>query len=161
MCYRGIPVVDHVSYTATCGQIRFHGPDLYPRFGGREYLHWVGCLRSMPRCLLEPKMDELQHLVGLCEDRPFSRLDVNATLVLRSLLNSLAGRSKMILFSSHVLEVVEKVCHRVLVLRQGQVVAHDSVARLRERMPEASLEGLFAQLTRSCVFRGMPITIPG
>jgi ABC-2 type transport system ATP-binding protein len=82
-------------------------------------------------------------------DEPFSGLDVNATLTLRSVLTSLAGRHKMILFSSHVLEVVEKVCHRVLILRQGQVVAHDSVARLRERMPQASLEGLFAQLTRS------------
>ena len=82
-------------------------------------------------------------------DEPFSGLDVNATLVLRSLLESLAGRQKMILYSSHVLEVVEKVCHTVLILRQGQVVAHDSVARLRELASEASLEGVFAQLTQT------------
>ena len=82
-------------------------------------------------------------------DEPFSGLDVNATLVLRSLLESLAGRQKMILYSSHVLEVVEKVCHTVLILRQGQVVAHDSVARLSELASEASLEGVFAQLTQT------------
>ena len=55
----------------------------------------------------------------------------------------------MILYSSHVLEVVEKVCHAVLILRKGQVVAHDSVARLRELMSKSSLEGVFAQLTQT------------
>ena len=81
-------------------------------------------------------------------DEPFSGLDVNTALVLRSLLHALAGRRKMVLYSSHVLEVVEKVCDRVLILRKGQVVAHDSVARLRELMSESSLEGVFAQLTQ-------------
>jgi ABC-2 type transport system ATP-binding protein len=81
-------------------------------------------------------------------DEPFSGLDVNAAMMLRSLLHSLAGRNRMILYSSHVLEVVEKVCHTVLILRKGQVVAHDSVARLRELMSESSLEGVFAQLTQ-------------
>lgn len=82
-------------------------------------------------------------------DEPFSGLDVNTALVLRSLLKSLAGRNKMLLYSSHVLEVVEKVCDTALILRKGQVVAHDSVARLRERMSESSLEGVFAQLTQT------------
>ena len=82
-------------------------------------------------------------------DEPFSGLDVNAAMMLRSLLRSLAERRKMILYSSHVLEVVEKVCHAVLILRKGQVVAHDSVARLRELMSKSSLEGVFAQLTQT------------
>jgi len=81
-------------------------------------------------------------------DEPFSGLDVNAAMILRSLLKALAGRQKMVLYSSHVLEVVEKVCNRVLILRKGQVVAHDSVARLREMMSESSLEGIFSQLTQ-------------
>ena len=80
-------------------------------------------------------------------DEPFSGLDVNAAMILRSLLHSLAARQKMILYSSHVLEVVEKVAHTVLILRKGRVVAHDSVARLREVMSESSLEGVFTQLT--------------
>jgi ABC-2 type transport system ATP-binding protein len=82
-------------------------------------------------------------------DEPFSGLDVNAAMILRSLLGAFAGRGKMVLYSSHVLEVVEKVCDRVLILRKGQVVAHDSVARLREMLSESSLEGIFAQLTHS------------
>jgi ABC-2 type transport system ATP-binding protein len=82
-------------------------------------------------------------------DEPFSGLDVNAAMILRSLLHSLAARRKIILYSSHVLEVVEKVAYNVLILRKGRVVAHDSVARLREVMSESSLEGVFAQLTNS------------
>ena len=81
-------------------------------------------------------------------DEPFSGLDVNTALVLRSLLERLAARKKMVLYSSHVLEVVEKVCDRVLILHRGEVAAHDSVARLRERLAEPSLEGIFAQLTQ-------------
>jgi ABC-2 type transport system ATP-binding protein len=81
-------------------------------------------------------------------DEPFSGLDVSAAKVLRSLLRALAQRGKMALYSSHVLEVVEKVATAVLILRRGQVVAHDSVTRLRELMSESSLEGVFAQLTQ-------------
>jgi ABC-2 type transport system ATP-binding protein len=81
-------------------------------------------------------------------DEPFSGLDVNAAMVLRSLLQTMAERGKMVLYSSHVLEVVEKVCHTVLILRKGQVVAYDSVHRLREMMSQSSLEGVFAQLTQ-------------
>jgi len=81
-------------------------------------------------------------------DEPFSGLDVNASMILRGLLDSLAGRGKMVLYSSHVLEVVEKVCNRVLILRKGQVVAHDSVAHLRQLLEKSSLEGVFAELTQ-------------
>jgi ABC-2 type transport system ATP-binding protein len=80
-------------------------------------------------------------------DEPFSGLDVTSALVLRSLLRGLAEQGKMILYSSHVLEVVEKVCSKVLILRKGEVVAYDSVDRLRELMSQPSLEGVFAQLT--------------
>jgi ABC-2 type transport system ATP-binding protein len=81
-------------------------------------------------------------------DEPFSGLDTTTALVLRSLLRRLASRGKMILYSSHVLETVEKVCDTVLILRKGQVVAHDSVQRLREMMAEPSLEGVFTQLAQ-------------
>ena len=80
-------------------------------------------------------------------DEPFSGLDVTTALMLRSLLRGLAARGKMILYSSHVLEVVEKVCSDVLILRKGEVVAYDSIDRLRELMSQPSLEGVFAQLT--------------
>jgi ABC-2 type transport system ATP-binding protein len=80
-------------------------------------------------------------------DEPFSGLDANSAMVLRGMLTKLAGRGKAILYSSHVLEVVEKVCHDVLILRGGRVVAHDSVANLRALMRHSSLEGVFSELT--------------
>ena len=80
-------------------------------------------------------------------DEPFSGLDVNTAIVLRALVQALAAEGKMILYSSHVLEVVEKVCSRVMILRKGKVVAHDAVEHLRDLMHQPSLEGVFAQLT--------------
>ncbi|MGD0212331.1 MAG: ABC transporter ATP-binding protein [Terriglobales bacterium] len=79
-------------------------------------------------------------------DEPFSGLDVGAALVLRNLLKALAREGKIILYSSHVLEVVEKVCSEVVILYKGKVVAYDTVERLRELQASTSLESVFAQL---------------
>ncbi|HKR30866.1 MAG TPA: ABC transporter ATP-binding protein [Terriglobales bacterium] len=79
-------------------------------------------------------------------DEPFSGLDVTAALVFRSLLQALANEGKMILYSSHVLEVVEKVCSEVVILHRGRVLAYDSVARLRDLRASTSLEDVFSQL---------------
>jgi ABC-2 type transport system ATP-binding protein len=79
-------------------------------------------------------------------DEPLSGLDVASALVFKNLVKSLAREGKMILYSSHVLEVVEKVCSHVVILRKGCMVANDSVERLRELMELPSLEDIFAQL---------------
>ena len=81
-------------------------------------------------------------------DEPLSGLDVTTALVLRELMQELAARGRMIFYSSHVLEVVEKVCARVLILNKGRVAAHDSIDHLRETMHQGSLEGVFAELAR-------------
>ena len=52
----------------------------------------------------------------------------------------------MVLFSSHVLEVVEQVCTRVVILKDGQMVGHDSVANLRATLQLPSLDAVFASL---------------
>jgi ABC-2 type transport system ATP-binding protein len=79
-------------------------------------------------------------------DEPESGLDVTTTLVLRHLVRTLAHRGKTILYSSHLLEIVERVCSRVIVIHQGTVVADDSVDRLRILMSRSSLEAIFSQL---------------
>lgn len=81
-------------------------------------------------------------------DEPESGLDVTTSLVLRHLVKALARRGKAILYSSHVLEVVERVCDRVIVLHKGRIVADDSVAQLRTLMAQSSLEGVFAELVK-------------
>ena len=79
-------------------------------------------------------------------DEPLSGLDLTAALVFRHLVKELGCRGKTILYSSHVLEVVEKLCSRVVVLHGGRVIAHDSVQHLRERLSRDSLEDVFTDL---------------
>jgi ABC-2 type transport system ATP-binding protein len=79
-------------------------------------------------------------------DEPNSGLDVASTLILRTIVTSLASRGRVILYSSHILDMVEKVCEEVLILHHGHIVAHDSVARLREVASATSLEEVFAQV---------------
>jgi ABC-2 type transport system ATP-binding protein len=79
-------------------------------------------------------------------DEPDSGLDVSAALVMRHLVAALAARGKAILYTSHILDVVERLCTRVIVLHDGHVVADASVAELRTHLSGGSLEQVFAQL---------------
>lgn len=79
-------------------------------------------------------------------DEPFSGLDVGSALVLRSLIQELARRGKVVLFSSHELDTVERICSRVVILHHGKVVADDTIERLRSLMELSTLEGIFSQL---------------
>jgi len=79
-------------------------------------------------------------------DEPFSGLDVGSALVLRSLIQELAARGKVVLFSSHELDTVERVSSRVVILHKGKIVADDSIERLRSLMDLPSLEAIFSQL---------------
>jgi len=79
-------------------------------------------------------------------DEPVSGLDVSTALVMRSVVRSLAADGRIIFYSSHELETIEKISTRVIILRSGEVVADDSAARLRELMHAPSLEDVFAQL---------------
>jgi ABC-2 type transport system ATP-binding protein len=79
-------------------------------------------------------------------DEPFSRLDVTAARVLKAFVRAAAASGKMVVFSSHVLEVVEQVCSRVVILKDGRVVGHDDVAKLRETLRLPSLDAVFAAL---------------
>ncbi len=82
-------------------------------------------------------------------DEPFSGLDVSTAQIFKNLLRALAADNKVIFYSSHVLEVVEKVCDAVVILRKGAVVAYDSVTNLRNLMASPSLEDVFSQLALS------------
>lgn len=79
-------------------------------------------------------------------DEPVSGLDVSTALVLRGIVRALAADGRIVFYSSHELDTVEKISTRVIILRAGRVVADDSAARLRELMRAPSLEDVFAQL---------------
>ena len=79
-------------------------------------------------------------------DEPCSGLDVGATLVIRSLIQRLARSGRIVIYSSHELEMVERVCAEVLILREGRVAAHAPTARIREQVKSGSLEDAFRAL---------------
>lgn len=79
-------------------------------------------------------------------DEPLSGLDVTSVLVFRDVVKSLAAEGKIILYTSHILEVIEKVCTTVMILHRGRVVANDRVEHLRDLMKLPSLEQIFREL---------------
>ena len=78
-------------------------------------------------------------------DEPLSGLDVTSALIFKNLVQELGRQGKLVFYCSHVLEVVEKVCTDVLILRKGTVIAQDSVANIRKILGE-SLESTFLHL---------------
>jgi ABC-2 type transport system ATP-binding protein len=153
-------------------------PDLYTHLTAAEYLRLVGRLRGLPRLeqrilsllglfslidsqygamstfskgmrqrvLLAAALMHNPDLLVL--DEPFSGLDVKGALLFRTLLQAFARDGKMVLFSSHRFDVVEKVCSRVVILHDGKVVAENTIAALRESGAAASLEDIFAEVTK-------------
>lgn len=79
-------------------------------------------------------------------DEPVSGLDVSTALVMRTVVRSLAADDRIIFYSSHELDTIEKISTRVMILHEGVVVADDSAARLRELANLSSLEDVFAKL---------------
>jgi ABC-2 type transport system ATP-binding protein len=79
-------------------------------------------------------------------DEPLSGLDVTSTLIIKNLIQALSARGKSVFYCSHILEVVEKVCSHLIVLRKGQVIAHGATSEVRESIGKSSLEGVFLHL---------------
>ena len=80
-------------------------------------------------------------------DEPCSGLDVSTTMALREMIQRLSAMGKIVVYSSHVMDMVEKVSTRVLIVHRGRVVADNSVSALRDLLSLPSLEAVFAELT--------------
>jgi ABC-2 type transport system ATP-binding protein len=81
-------------------------------------------------------------------DEPLSGLDVVSARLFKDLLQQLAAQGKAILYISHVLEVVELVCHRVIVIAKGKILADAPPSELKTSLSLANLESVFAQLVQ-------------
>jgi len=79
-------------------------------------------------------------------DEPLSGLDVTTAMVIRDLVKRLAAEKKLLIYSSHVLEVTEKICSNIIIIHKGNIVANDSVENLRNLMQLPSLVDIFNQL---------------
>jgi len=81
-------------------------------------------------------------------DEPLSGLDVVSARLFKDLLQQLAAQGKAILYISHVLEVVELICNRVIVIAKGRILADAPPSELRSSLQLANLESVFAQLVQ-------------
>jgi ABC-2 type transport system ATP-binding protein len=82
-------------------------------------------------------------------DEPLSGLDVNAAIMIKDLIAALAAGGRTILYSSHVLDVVEKVCDRVLIIHEGRLIADSTPAELKSSTGQSTLEDVFRRLTNA------------
>jgi ABC-2 type transport system ATP-binding protein len=144
-----------LEYLVMVAQLRgFDSATISSRIHGLLHLFGLHADRDVPmssyskgmrqKILLSAALMHNPELILL--DEPFSGLDVGSSLVLRSLIEELARRGKVVLFSSHELETVERICSHIVILHRGRVVADDSIEHLRRLMEQPTLEGIFSQL---------------
>jgi ABC-2 type transport system ATP-binding protein len=80
-------------------------------------------------------------------DEPLNGLDANAALLFKTLVQSLARDGKTVVWCSHILDVVERICERVVIIHEGRILEDGSVGEILERSRASSLEQAFNQLT--------------
>ncbi|MFD2526437.1 ABC transporter ATP-binding protein [Flavihumibacter stibioxidans] len=80
-------------------------------------------------------------------DEPLSGLDANSVIIVKELISQLAAQGKTIFYCSHMMDVVEKVSDRIVLINDGRILADGSFEELQESMGKSSLENIFAQLT--------------
>ena len=80
-------------------------------------------------------------------DEPLNGLDVNAALIVKDLVRKLAAQGKTVFFCSHILEVVERICTRIVIINQGRQVIDGTASAICGTTGAASLEEAFGRLT--------------
>ena len=82
-------------------------------------------------------------------DEPFTNLDVTTVAFLKSLLQRLAKLGKTILYCTHILEVAETLCPRIMIINEGKLIANAPVEELRQQTNQDALNEIFVQLTET------------
>lgn len=80
-------------------------------------------------------------------DEPLSGMDANSVMVFKEVLAELVSQGKTIFYSSHIMEIVEKISDRIILINDGRIVADGSFKELKGKSMEGSLEGIFNELT--------------
>ena len=82
-------------------------------------------------------------------DEPFTNLDVTTVTLMKTVLQRLAELGKTILYCTHILEVAETLCPRIMIINAGKLVADAPVEELREQTNQTALNEIFAELTET------------
>lgn len=82
-------------------------------------------------------------------DEPMTGLDPQSSYALKQIMIDYAKQGKVVFFSSHILEVVEKICSRIIIIDKGKIVAEVSIDELKEKRSDLSLEDFFLNITKN------------
>ncbi|MBZ5496897.1 MAG: ABC transporter ATP-binding protein [Acidobacteriia bacterium] len=82
-------------------------------------------------------------------DEPLNGLDANAAMIFKELLKKMAAQGKTILFCSHILEVVERICSRILIINEGKRIIEGTAQEICSSTGSETLEQAFGHLTGS------------
>ncbi len=80
-------------------------------------------------------------------DEPLSGLDANAVILVKEILLQLKRSGKTIFYSSHIMDVVEKISDRIIIINAGSIVADGTIEELKIKAQRGSLENIFTSLT--------------
>jgi ABC-2 type transport system ATP-binding protein len=80
-------------------------------------------------------------------DEPLSGLDANTVILVKEILAQLKQAGKTIFYSSHIMDVVEKISDRIVLINQGAIIANGTFEELKSQRESGSLEQIFNQLT--------------
>ncbi|MFY7909096.1 MAG: ABC transporter ATP-binding protein [Emticicia sp.] len=80
-------------------------------------------------------------------DEPLSGLDANAVILVKEILSQLKHAGKTIFYSSHIMDVVEKISDRIVLINKGTIIANGTFEELKSQRETGSLEQIFNQLT--------------
>ena len=83
----------------------------------------------------------------LIMDEPLDGLDANAAMVVKELLKQMAAQGKTVLFCSHILEVVDRMCSKIVIINRGHLVTSGTSEEIKRATGETSLEAAFGKLT--------------
>ncbi len=113
------------------------GEEQFKKIGtlSKGYRQRVGLAQAI---LPDPKV--------LILDEPTSGLDPNQVVGIRSLIRNL-GKTKTVIISTHIMQEVEAVCDRVIIINMGSIVADKRIEELKDQYPGKSLEEIFIGLT--------------
>ena len=80
-------------------------------------------------------------------DEPLSGLDANTVILVKEILSQLKAAGKTIFYSSHIMDVVEKICDRIVIISNGEIIADGTFESLKNSSHQGSLENIFTSLT--------------
>lgn len=82
-------------------------------------------------------------------DEPMTGLDPKASHVLKEMMREHANKNNTVFFSTHVLEVAEKICDRVGIISDGKLVALGTISEIKDKFNEGTLENIFLEITEN------------